>query len=49
MGTEKNTGPIAEFFKFNAQNTDWRAETTGGYNDIFNNGLYRSREPRHLI
>ena len=30
MGTEKNTGSVAEFFKFNAQNTDWRTETTGG-------------------
>ena len=30
MGTEKITGTIAEFFKFNAQNTDWRTEITGG-------------------
>ena len=30
MGTEKITGTIAEFFKFDAQNTNWRAEITGG-------------------
>ena len=30
METKKITGSIAEFFKFNEQNTDWRTEITGG-------------------
>ena len=49
METKTITGLIAEFFKFNEQNTDWRTEITGGITTFVTHGLYHSREPGHVI